>query len=68
MKIWSCKIGEVDVSKLPSGSDAPMREAVETAYQKLTGQEPKFCISGWGAELDEDEREIVTDKQSTINQ
>ncbi len=57
--IWSCKIGEVDRARLPQGSDLPMRRAVEQAYYDLTGIRPDFIFSGWGAELDEIERDIV---------
>ncbi len=55
--IWSCKIGEVD--DVPDGSDEPMRKAVERAYHQLTGKWPKFTFSGWGGELDQNEREVV---------
>lgn len=55
MKIWECKIGECDESALPHGADAPMRAAVERAYREITGQDPAFLFSGWGAELDEAE-------------
>lgn len=54
MKIWECKIGEADA--LPEGADAPMRRAVERAYQELTGRDPLFIFSGWGAELTPGER------------
>lgn len=61
-KIWSCKIGEVD--SLPiSGADHPMRQAVEKAYKEITGEDCKFCFSGWGAELDEIERAVVEDRE-----
>ena len=56
--IWSCKIGEVE-HKLPSGSGGPLRQAVAEAYRKLTGQEPDFNFSGWGAALTESERAAV---------
>lgn len=59
---WGCKIGEVDRTKLPSGSDSPMREAVTRAYRELTGEEPQFIFSGWGTELDEPERAVVEDR------
>lgn len=62
-QIWRCKIGEVDLSKLPEESDFPMREAIRDAYIKLTGEEPKFLFSGWNAELDEYEREVVDGKE-----
>ena len=61
-KIWSCKIGEVPPSKLPRGSDMPMREAVARAYQEITGEEPSFIFSGWGAELTEPERAVVENR------
>lgn len=57
MKIWSCKVGEVD--DLPMGADSPMRRAVAQAYRELTSQEPKFLFSGWGAELTALERDVV---------
>jgi hypothetical protein len=58
-KSWSCTIGEVDAGHLPSGADSPMRRAVENAYHELTGEWPRFIFSGWGAELDPIQREIV---------
>jgi hypothetical protein len=66
-KIWSCKIGEVDQatlrSRFPNGADAPMREAVREAYFRLTGKQPDFIFSGWGAQLTPRERECA-DKSS----
>jgi len=59
MKIWSCKIGEVEPGQVPSGGDNPMRRATEAAYKELTGEDAKFCFSGWGAVLDPMERDIV---------
>lgn len=59
MKIWDCKIGEIDAEKLPPGSDWPMRKAVTEAYIKLTGEEPSFVFSGWGAKLTKFERMVV---------
>jgi hypothetical protein len=57
MKIWECKIGEVE--GIPYGADFPMRRAVEEAYKRITGQAPDFIFSGWGAELTDMERQIV---------
>lgn len=57
MKIWSCKIGKAE--GVPGGADFPMRRAVERAYMEITGQAPDFIFSGWGAELDENERAVV---------
>ena len=65
MKIWSCKIGEMEDESVPSGGDLPMRQAVEEAYRKLTGHECTFCFSGWAAKLTEIEREIVSKPRST---
>lgn len=62
-KIWSCKIGEVNPSLLPPGSDSPMREAVEAAYLRLTGLESNFNFSGWGAELDCYERAVFNQQE-----
>lgn len=59
MKIWDCKIGQVDEAKVPSGGDAPMREAVRQAYVKLTREEPIFLFSGWGGKLTDGEKEVV---------
>lgn len=62
MKIWSCKIGEIDPDKLPHPGDPPMRAAVERAYRELTGEEATFVFSGWGAELTEPERAVLEDR------
>ena len=59
ISIWSCKIGLITTGNLPSGSDAPMRAAVEKAYKELTGHEADFCSSGWGAELTSGEARSV---------
>jgi hypothetical protein len=59
MKIWDCKIGEIDAEKLPPGADAPMRAAIERTYYLLTGEYPQFIFSGWGGELTEGERRVV---------
>lgn len=66
MKIWSCKIGEVGAEKLPLGADGPMREAVGRAYREITGEDPRFIFSGWGAELTEGERAVVEDRLPMI--
>lgn len=62
-KTWGCKIGETDAARLPSGADAPMRRAVEHAYEELTGEPPEFVFSGWGEELTEAERAVVEDRE-----
>lgn len=60
MKIWTCKIGEVE--SVQGGSDYPMRRAVEEAYFKITGTYPTFIFSGWGGKLTELERAIVENR------
>ena len=62
MNSWSCKIGEVDPSGVPNGGDGPMRKAVAAAYRELTGVEPEFIFSGWGAQLTEGERAVVENR------
>jgi len=62
MKIWDCKIGEVDDGDVPEGGDLPMREAVRKAYKELTGKDATFLFSGWGGELTDLEREVVERK------
>lgn len=65
-KIWYCKIGEVASLPEVGGADLPMRKAVERAYKELTGEEPVFTFSGWGAELTEPERAVVEDRLPVI--
>jgi hypothetical protein len=66
LKIWDCKIGEVDAEKLPHGADLPMRQAVRKGYKELTGEEPLFIFSGWGGKLDEGERAVVENREPRI--
>lgn len=65
MKIWQCKIGEIQDAALharyPNGADSPMRHAIRAAYVALTGQEPQFIFSGWAAKLTDGERDCVND-------
>lgn len=63
MKIWSCKIGEVDPEKVPDGGDWPMRQAISEAYERITGEAPTFLFSGWGASLTESERAVVENRE-----
>lgn len=56
-KIWKCKIGG-KVGDIPAGADWPMRRAVQTAFETLTGVEASFTFSGWGATLTEGERAV----------
>lgn len=57
MKIWTCKIGEVE--GIPDGADLPMRQAVAEAYKRITGKDPKFIFSDWGGTLTSGERAVV---------
>lgn len=63
---WSCVIGESNATR-PMGSDGPMRDAVEKAYRFVTGEDPTFCFSGWGAKLDEAHRAVVEDRLPDID-
>ena len=63
-KIWACKIGET--GRLPRGADASMRSAIRKAYVEMTGAEPDFIFSGWGAELTEPERAVVEDRPPRV--
>lgn len=61
-RIWYVKVGEVEGDLVPPGGDLPMRQAVAAAYERLTGVEPEFMFSGWGAQLTEPERAVVEDR------
>lgn len=61
-KIWECRIGEIDTDELPKGSDLPMRKAIAEAYKYITGKEPDFIFSGWGAQLSEPQRAVVENR------
>lgn len=63
MHIWECKIGAFS-GQLELGSDAPMRKAVCKAYKEITGEEPNFVFSGWGAELTPEEQGVVDEFDS----
>lgn len=62
-RVWSCKIGFASDGELPDGADRPMREAVRRAFVELTGREPDFAFTGWGAELSETELEVVRERR-----
>lgn len=63
IKIWFCKIGEVEDEDVPLGADYPMRLAVAKAYEEITGKQPKFIFSGWAGELNEVERAVVESRE-----
>lgn len=58
--IWECKVGLRDgkTAVLAGGSDAPMRDAVEKEFKRITGQDADFVFSGWGAELTKTQRHV----------
>jgi hypothetical protein len=58
-KVWYCKIGYADDDELPDGADYPMRESIKRKFEMMTGRQPDFIFSGWGATLDETEQEVV---------
>ena len=57
--IWECKIGTGASLELPMGADYPMRAAIQKAFYELTGVEPEFTFSGWGADLTASEKDVV---------
>ena len=61
--IWGCKVGGPSGPILPHGADGPMREAVESVNRTLTGEDPEFTFSGWGATLTEPELAVVEDRE-----
>jgi len=66
MQIWSCKIGEANYDKVPDGANLPMRQAVQAAFKKLTGEDAQFTFSGWGAQLSASERRVVDNAKPDI--
>ena len=48
-KYWICIIGSVEENKLKIGADAPMRNAVQTAFNEMFEDEDTNCWSGWGS-------------------
>jgi len=55
---WVCVVGPIERDKLPDGSDLPMRWAVQSAFENVTGEWPGVCSSGWGC--DEAEAEAIS--------
>ena len=47
---WICIIGATNSKNLKGGADAPMRNAVQKAFEETTGHEDEICRSGWGSE------------------
>lgn len=60
-RIWFCKIGG-QIEGLPHGADAPMREAIQDAFAKVTLRPCEFIFSGWGGKLGEGERAVVENR------
>ncbi len=46
--VWECKIGvlQKNKTKIPYGSDLPIRIAVEKTFQDLTNRDDFECFSG----------------------
>lgn len=63
-KAWSCTIGLMGDLDLPPGADGPMRQAVERAFFDLTGRHAEFNFTGWGAQLDRYQYEVVANDPS----
>ena len=61
--IWRCKIGGRHDGVLPPGCDWPMRQAIQEAFQRITGVECEFTFSGWGSKLTESERAVVENRE-----
>ena len=47
-KYWVCIIGPCEESKLPNGSDSPIRNAAKSAFFSITKKHPNYTWSGWG--------------------
>lgn len=45
---WQCEIGPIERSKIPFGSDSPLRNAVENKFIEMFGEQAEICSSGWG--------------------
>ena len=61
--VWFCKIGSLENLAMPNGADLPMRQAIQKAFEEITGVNAEFCFSGWGGELTESEIACVLNKQ-----
>jgi len=59
MKVWECKVILPDDVDLPDGADFPMRQAVRSACEEMTGKLPSDIFSGWAGSLTEIEQELV---------
>lgn len=54
---WFCIIGPTEV--LPEGFDAPLRNAVQEAFKKLTNADALGCYSAWGVSEAAKERMLL---------
>ena len=59
MRVWECKVVLPDDTELPDGADLPMRDAVRSACEKMTGHWPRTIFSGWGGSLTEIEKSVM---------
>ena len=63
---WVCIIGPIDRSRVQHGGDGPLRGAVKNAWEKVFGNYPHRCSSGWGAT--EEEVEAIRQVQHSFYQ
>ena len=56
-KIWTCAIVVPGDAELPSGFDAPPRQAALEAVERFV--EPLACFSGWDGSITPAQRRIV---------
>lgn len=64
---WECKVGIKGNVEIPGGADWPMRQAIRKAFRDILGVDAEFCFSGWNAELDDIEWDLVRDTSGMIN-
>lgn len=59
---WTCRIGTRAGVHVPPGGDAPMRDAVQSAFMALTGECAEACFSGWGDKFTESELAVIENR------
>ncbi len=58
MRVWECKVVLPDDVDLPDGADSPMRQAVRSACEEMTGRLSTDIFSGWGGSLTKIEKKV----------
>jgi len=56
-RYWMCIIGPTDHDELLSGADAPMRDAVQDAFEGVTWSRGGHCYTGW--DVTESQKEAI---------